>query len=238
MNDLGEPVTTISQVQATSEDEVDDMQTGRPVDDERTKLLNVGDWTVVYRGERLSDELSHAIEKFPEGWEELERPNSYAWNQDGNPKYFVKDRPMIQALLHLKRQGTPTRGGYLSVGLELALSQRISDVLEQASVQEFVKGKRFKGIRYIEPLCALIPVPKPELARKCVMYPFVQEAVNVFSRGDDLSEICEFLKIRLREAGINPEDLRPRQFIIDAEGMLWLIDTEGYEPISAKGKDD
>lgn len=255
MSDFNEPVTTILEGQTFPEvikDEqtdshvqeiIEDIHPDSAVDDVKTTLLKVGEWTVAYRGESLSDELLHAIEEFPEGWEEeghmsTEIPSPFSWSQDGAKKYYLKDRTPLPSFWKLKKGGGTVSRGYLSVGLELAFSKTIRTVLQQDSVQQFVKERGFSGIRYIEPICALIPIQKPEVPRKCVIYPFVKCVVSTFSRNDELEEISDFLKTRLKEVGIDPEDLLPRQFIIDAEGMLWLIDTEGYAPIPANGKDD
>lgn len=121
---------------------------------------------------------------------------------------------------------------------EIILSKKIKKIIASNAVQELVKKHNFAGIKFSEPIFALI---HKEQRRKYLVYKnlksenvFLDSSEDVFWEGYNSTELIDDLRKIFFKNGINPNDLNERQFIItEQEGKpsLVLIDTEAYTKV-------
>lgn len=203
-------------------------------------LLHADIWTIAYKGAAPSNDLLQGITDFSSrsGWTKLKPqqlfyPCNYTYTLPGEsePRYFIKQKSQLPVAWAARKIGLPLSRGYISMFLELKLADTIQDVIKSSQIQTLIKRLGFNDFKYAEPICAFQQTEKPLVPRKYLVYPYVSGETKPKGKYQILHQICDQLAQLLKEKGIYPHDLAPRQFIIDKADNLWLIDTEGYEPM-------
>lgn len=190
-------------------------------------------------GQKLAQEFQDGI---PEGWEAFDPDYANVLLGEVDGKLFVvKTRTGLggHPIEDLKTAGPEgiTRGytkaqSYAkhSVTSEIRMAPDIQEVLNGESVQEVVKRLNFKGISYVAPIIA---ITDRQTGAKSTVYEYIDGVRRIIDRESGIDNmqrhhLLDSLRDELAKAGIQPADFNSRQVLINNEGQLYLIDTEGW----------
>ena len=164
--------------------------------------------------------------------------------QDGNRSFFVKMKstPTIMVDYILNRNGRSntafeyathgdfgskkaqyTRAGVMN---EIILSKKIKNIVASSEVQELARKYGFAGMKFAEPIFALI---FKESVKKALIYKNIKWKVGSTISG--FENLAEDLRKIFLQNNIHPNDLNPHQLMVtEQDGKLYivLIDVESY----------
>lgn len=112
-----------------------------------------------------------------------------------------------------------------SVLNEFSLSSSVNRVLDNSEIQSEIQKLGFKGIKFVEPLLAVID---RNSTFKYLYFPYVRgEGLN--SDNERVNEAVDKIRSRFEKVKIVPADLRTKQLLYDAaDNMLYLLDIEAF----------
>jgi hypothetical protein len=205
---------------------------------------------------QIAEAFKSGLENIPDGWEQTGQNIRMARGRIDGVNLFAKPKAHSGPTFYEERENMyerAVRNNYSKKGFrhalrvgqvlnsvlnEVALSPKVKELVASPEAQAIVKERGFGGISFVEPIVGMVD---KSTGKRTVVYesipdvqPLGTDRINV-QYGLTSQTIPMFYHrfyTLFEKNGIKPNDLAERQFLVDPNDNLHLIDIEAYYQMS------